>query len=125
MNTTICNEDEEDLTPCHKMHVTAKYFQMLKTGEKRAEFRLLDEKRQVIQVGDFIDFFCQDSPVQAFRLKVAEIIIAPTFKALLDLVPPSLLGGIPKQKQLLDLEKFYEQRVTRYQVIALLLEENE
>ena len=39
-----------------KMHLKERPFFMIKSGQKDIEMRLLDEKRQKIQVGDTIEF---------------------------------------------------------------------
>ncbi len=40
----------------HNLNLQDKYFDFIKTGTKRIELRLFDEKRQKIQLGDTIEF---------------------------------------------------------------------
>ena len=40
----------------HKMKLQAKYFDFMHRGTKRLEIRLNDEKRQLIKIGDIIEF---------------------------------------------------------------------
>ena len=40
----------------HKMKLNENYFERIKDGTKIVEFRLYDEKRQQIKVGDKIEF---------------------------------------------------------------------
>ena len=42
----------------HQMKLYRENFLALKTGTKTREYRLHDEKRKIIQVGDLIRFFC-------------------------------------------------------------------
>lgn len=44
----------------HKMKLRAKPFNMIRSGQKTYELRLYDEKRQLVQVNDEIEFSCLD-----------------------------------------------------------------
>ena|SRR5690554_1974486 len=44
----------------HKMNLNREPFIMIKNGEKTIELRLNDEKRQLLNVGDYIEFYNSD-----------------------------------------------------------------
>ena len=44
----------------HKMKLQSQPFNMIRSGQKTFELRLYDEKRQLVQVGDEIEFSCID-----------------------------------------------------------------
>ena len=44
----------------HEMNLQPKYFDFIKDGTKRIELRLYDEKRQLIRLGDIIEFTKSD-----------------------------------------------------------------
>ena len=46
----------ESIAAIHNMKLHAAPFEKIKSGEKTIELRLFDEKRQKIQVGDFVVF---------------------------------------------------------------------
>lgn len=46
----------------HHMKLKRSPFEKIKNGSKSIELRLNDEKRQKVQIGDFIEFSCLDHP---------------------------------------------------------------
>lgn len=106
----------------HTMRVQPNYFALLRSGNKRVEFRLFDEKRRRISVGDKVCFVCQTDPGESLPATVSEILHSRSFAELLNQVPLSLLGGISKEHQLSDLRNFYSAPdEQKYGVIALVL----
>lgn len=106
----------------HTMRVQPSYFALLRSGNKRVEFRLFDEKRRRISVGDKVCFVCQTDPGESLPATVSEILHSRSFAELLNQVPLSLLGGISKEHQLSDLRNFYSAPdEQKYGVIALVL----
>lgn len=113
---------EQDYMDVHTMRVQPNYFALLRSGNKRVEFRLFDEKRRRISVGDKVCFVCQSDPRESLPATVSEILHSRNFSDLLDQVPLSLLGGISKEHQLSDLRNFYKSPDEhKYGVVALLL----
>jgi len=41
----------------NEMHLISKYFDLIKNGVKKIEYRLNDEKRQKLKIGDSITFY--------------------------------------------------------------------
>lgn len=106
----------------HTMRVQPDYFALLKTGNKKVEFRLLDEKRKLIRAGDKVSFVCHNDPTESFQAIVSEIHHSDSFTELLEQIPSSLLGGISKENQLTDLRIFYKSSdEQKYGVIAIVL----
>jgi ASC-1-like (ASCH) protein len=113
---------ERDNMNVHTMRVLPNYFALLRSGNKRVEFRLFDEKRRRISVGDKVCFVCQTDPRESLPATVSQILHSRSFADLLNQVPPSMLGGISKEHQLSDLRNFYNAPDEhKYGVIALVL----
>ena len=65
-------------------------FEMIKNGTKTIELRLYDEKRQKVQVGDFIEFTCLDDVIQKIQTRVTALHRYSTFA--------ELYAALPKEK---------------------------
>ena len=75
----------------HKMRLVDFAFNAIKNGQKDIEVRLNDEKRQLIRVGDIIEF----SHIETFetiKVKVIKLHKFKTFKDLFDNFDHSRLG---------------------------------
>ena len=59
----------------HKMKLQSKYFDFMFRGTKRIEIRLNDEKRQLIKIGDIIEFERFSELNDSFKTRVVELII--------------------------------------------------
>lgn len=61
-------------------------FEYIKSGVKKYELRLWDEKRRALNIGDVIAFWCDDknNPVRA---RVTGLVVAETFEKLFDIIP--------------------------------------
>lgn len=106
-----------------QMHVKQHYFDLLEAGVKAVEFRVNDEKRRSIKVGDKIRFVCQNDDTRHVDLAVSDIVLSSGFESLIKRINPDLLGGIAPQQQLKELKNIYDSdSVKRYGVVALLLE---
>ena len=66
----------------YEMRVQSKYFNLLKNGKKTIELRLLDEKRQMIAVGDVIKFMESENLSDSFEAKVVALHLAENFEKL-------------------------------------------
>ena len=67
----------------HKMKLLEKPFNEIICGKKEIEFRLYDEKRKQINVGDTIEFAKLPNIDEKITVKVLDLYQYPTFKALL------------------------------------------
>lgn len=105
----------------HTMKVIPSYYRLLKDGKKRVEFRLFDEKRSLIHVGDRIKFICQSDLNETLHFVVSDLIKSRNFSELLERIPTSVMG-VTKENQLADLKLIYERDMqTRYGVLAIFL----
>jgi 8-oxo-dGTP diphosphatase len=74
----------------HQMKLKAEPFEKIKNGSKSIELRLNDEKRQKIQVGDFIEFSLIDNPREKLQTRVTALHHFASF--------PELYATLPKEK---------------------------
>jgi len=75
----------------HKMRLVDFAFRAMKDGTKNIEVRLNDEKRQLINIGDVIEFTNIDTG-EIIKVIVTNLYKYDTFKELFDSFPHSRLG---------------------------------
>ncbi len=66
----------------HTMKLLEDPFERIKDGTKTVEFRLYDEKRKMVQVGDIIEFYKLPDLTQKISTEVVELYRYPTFREL-------------------------------------------
>lgn len=71
----------------HKMKLRAKPFNMIRSGQKIYELRLYDEKRQLVQVNDEIEFSCLDEDETPFVVRVVALHLFNNFGELYATLP--------------------------------------
>ena len=71
----------------HYMNLQPDPFYAIKSGTKDIELRLLDEKRQLIQVGDFIEFENTEDSDCKMTVIVTKLHKFPSFDKLYDALP--------------------------------------
>ena len=69
------------------MRLNPKPFEMIKNGKKNIELRLYDTKRQLINIGDEIEFTELSDPARRICCKVLELHIFSSFKELYATLP--------------------------------------
>ncbi|MCR4851145.1 MAG: DUF1810 family protein [Lachnospiraceae bacterium] len=79
----------------HQMKLKLSPFEKIKNGSKTIELRLYDEKRQKVQVGDFIEFTCLDKPKQRIQTRVTALHRFTTFAELYASLQKEKLGYNP------------------------------
>lgn len=91
----------------HKMSLQSKYFDYIKTGTKRIELRLFDEKRQKIKIGDTIVFTSPGG--ESLEAKVIGLLRYGSFEDLFSDFDISILAdaSMTKQELLEVLNGFY------------------
>lgn len=77
----------------HQMKLQLIPFEQVKSGKKTIEIRLNDKKRQLIEVGDIVEFSLLDDLKQTVKTEVIELFHFSTFKELFSAFPPELYGG--------------------------------
>ena len=81
----------------YKMHLHSEPLELIKSGNKKVEARLLDEKRSKIKAGDFIEF-TNRSNEDKIICKVSGLYKFPTFKELYAVTDKKLMGYIDGQE---------------------------
>ncbi len=74
----------------HQMKLKSEPFCKIKSGSKTIELRLNDEKRQQVQVGDFIEFSMMEDASQKLTAKVTALHHFDSFA--------EMYGNLPKEK---------------------------
>lgn len=79
----------------HKMKLQGDPFQKITEGSKTIELRLYDEKRQLVQVGDRIEFTNLEDPSQKLLAEVLRLHIYDTFEEMFRTLPAVAMGFSP------------------------------
>ncbi len=66
----------------HQMRLHPEPFARIKSGEKKVECRLYDEKRRELKVGDVIEFQLRPECVEKFERKILALHTFPAFEAM-------------------------------------------
>ena len=107
----------------HKMNLQDKYYDFILNGSKRIELRLNDEKRQLIKVGDVIEF--SNSKNDNFSAKVVGLLNYSNFKNLFNDFNIDILAdkSMTKDELLSVLGKFYTpQKQEEFRVLCIMIE---
>ena len=91
----------------HEMDVKTKYYNLLKSGEKTVELRLLDEKRQQIKIGDEITFSDASDANETFVARVVDLHKAESFYKLFDIIAPEQAGFSSREEVVDVMQEFY------------------
>lgn len=104
----------------HLMNLHDSPFAMINSGYKTIEMRLYDEKRQMISVGDIIEFTNNKTQEKIYCL-VINLHIYPSFKELYEKFDPRLLGYLDGEAvSYHDMEMYYpEEKINKYGVIGI------
>lgn len=81
----------------HHMKLRQSPFEKIKSGSKTIELRLNDEKRQKVQVSDFIEFSCLDHPEHKIQTRVIALHRFDSFAELYAALPKEKLGYAPSE----------------------------
>ena len=106
----------------HEMHLDPGPFEMIKSGRKKYELRLYDEKRRAVKPGDAIEF-TNNSTGEKLLTEVLSLHVFPDAEALLAALPPEDCGwpdaasASPR-----DMEEYYPpERIRRFGLAAIEL----
>lgn len=107
----------------HKMKLRLSPFEKIKNGSKTIELRLYDEKRQTVQVGDFIEFSCLDEPKQKIQTRVTALHHFGSFSELYAVLPKEKLGYTPAETPVPDhMNEYYpREKQEQYGVLGIEL----
>jgi len=77
----------------HSLRLAAEPFNAIASGKKTIESRLYDEKRQLIQLGDSIEFTNREVPEQKISVRVIGLLRYATFHDLFSHNDPAKFAG--------------------------------
>lgn len=104
----------------HELKLQPAPFDAIKSGTKKIECRLYDEKRQLIQLGDTLIFKRNPELTESVITEVVGLLRYPTFAALLAAFPIELFGGESEESFLNLLYSFYsKENEARYGVLGI------
>jgi len=107
----------------HKMKLSAAPFEKIASGNKFIESRLYDSKRRQIQLGDYIEFVCNDNPTRKITTIVRALYLYPDFESLFSDFSLSSFGGISKGELLKEIKAFYSKdEQAQYGIIGIKIE---
>ena len=111
----------------HNMRLHEKYFAAVKSGKKKYEVRLLDDKRKKIKKGDFIEFQNRNDSNEVFLIEVEDLLYFNNFKELVNSIDIKNITGIDISKEELedDFNSFYsKEELDKHLIVAIKLKEN-
>lgn len=76
----------------HTMKLKQEPFEKIMNGSKTIELRLYDEKRQQVQIGDFIEFSLMENPREKIQTRVIALHRFSSFQELYASLPKEKLG---------------------------------
>lgn len=77
----------------HQMRLHPEHFKSVKDGNKTIEIRLNDPKRQLIEVGDTIEFLLRPELTERLQAKITDKSIFKTFKEAYEAYPSKQYGA--------------------------------
>ena len=107
------------------MKLQSKYFDFMFRGTKRIEIRLNDEKRQLIKIGDIIEFERFSELNDSFKTRVVELIRYNNFDELVKDFDISILAdkSMTKSELINELIQFdSEEKQQKYEILAIRIE---
>jgi ASC-1-like (ASCH) protein len=109
----------------HEMKLTAGPFEKIVNGTKTLEVRLFDEKRQVIRIGDEIEFSKLPDLQEKVRVKVTALLRYRTFAEMFDDLPTALMGYPESKREYLRTsmyEVYSKEEEDRFGVLGIRME---
>lgn len=108
----------------HYLKLNDKPFEAIKSGYKKIEMRLFDEKRQKIKVGDNIEFSKRDNSEEKILVAVKALHIFNSFQQLYQEFDKSDLGYRKEETaDYRDMQEYYSlEQQHRYGVVGIEIE---
>lgn len=109
----------------HKMHLNKGPFEMIKSGQKKIEIRLNDEKRRKVKIGDTIIFSKLPDCKEKIEVKVTGLLHYASFRELYEDIPFQLIGRENKSLDwmLQGIYKIYDkEREEKYGALGIRIE---
>jgi len=105
----------------HEMRLHPDPFEMIRNGSKTVEVRLNDEKRQLIQIGETIEFSLRPEPTERFAVEVVGLDTFKSFKDAYSAYPPTEYGGKDKEEWKLMYKYYTPEEEAKYGVLGIRL----
>ena len=108
----------------HRMKLKSKPFELIKSGKKKQELRLYDDKRKLIEVGDTIIFTNIDTQ-EELKVEVIYMHLYSNFKDLFNDFNKEELGYKKDEEcSYKDMEEYYsEEEQEKYGVVAIEIQQ--
>lgn len=107
----------------HEMRLNPAPFAMIRDGKKTIELRLYDEKRQLISVGDKIEFENTEDTEQKILARVVKLHVFDSFDALYKVLPLTQCGYAKEELSSAsprDMEAYYsKEKQEKYGVVGI------
>ncbi len=103
----------------HQMKLQLSPFEKIKARTKTIEIRLNDEKRQLLKVGDKIEFSLMTDPSQTVKVEVVDLEKFSTFKEMFAAYPAREYGGENQDDWELMYKYYSPQDEAKYGVLAI------
>lgn len=103
----------------HRMKLTVENFERVKSGEKKFEFRLNDEKRQALRVGERVEFAKLPELEKSVIVEIASLDVFPSFASLYQGLPQAVVG-YTESEFIERMRNYYsEEEEKKYGVVAI------
>jgi ASC-1-like (ASCH) protein len=96
-------------------------FEKIKSGSKTIEIRLNDEKRQLLRVGDQIEFSLMTDSDQKILTEILGLETYPSFQELFAAYPPEQYGGESKDEWETMYKYYPREEEEKYGTLAIKL----
>ena len=109
----------------HEMKLHSKYFNFILNGTKRIEIRLNDEKRQLIKIGDVIEFKKAEELNESFKAKVIGLLRYESLEYMLKDFDISILAdkSMTKEDLISVFQQFYtKEKQIKYGILGIRIE---
>ena len=107
-----------------ELRLNKKPFDSIKNGEKTVEMRLYDEKRQQINIGDYIVFKLRENEEEQIKTVVQDVNVFLNFEELYKAYDKVSLGYQENEEaSYKDMEEYYSlEEQAKYGVVAITVE---
>lgn len=101
------------------MHLHPRPFAMIANGTKTIEIRINDEKRQLLKIGDLIEFTSRIDQENKVTVTVTALPIFKTFEELFYAFPPAEYGGESQDEYDKMYDHYSKDEEQKYGVVAI------
>ena len=103
----------------HLMKLQLNPFEKIQSGTKTIEFRLNDEKRRLLNIGDQIEFSIVDNPEQKILTQIVGLHKFKTFKELCSAFDSKSYGSEDKEEYELMYKYYSKEDEDKYGVLGI------